>query len=557
MYADRHDALTGQINTLTLHEMKLAKKAAEKKEGPAPELFLEIIAKRNAVKPAPELGSLRGIVSEVRASITALEWQEGGGSSRAGAELAIVKDVLQSAQKIATEQMKVISVLEKEVELFRDTMNTRLEYYKQLQRISDAVAPYQEWRVGMPLDQNEYSLKVADEKIWDGQVSQLKSKRRYLVHLRTESTATDTQRMCIICQQDFETGTLTVCGHTFCRDCIRLWWNEHRSCPMCKKHLKISDFHQISYKPKDLLLQEESSPSRSSADGYEVAEKPSIYADVSTSVLNQIKHVDLDGSYGSKIDFISRHLLWLRQHDPGSKAIIFSQYREFLDVLARAFGQFKIGYTSIDGKGGIERFKSDPGIECFLLHAKAHASGLNLVNATHVFLCEPLINTAIELQAIARIHRIGQHRPTTIWMYLVSDTVEESIYDISVGRRLAHMQQSKTRSISKSKDTATSSRSGTATPNDAGLLENSIDAANSMELQAAALSKLLTNGKSGGELVGKEDLWQCLFGKVKRRSNTAADVMLGVGGEGADTSMDRFLRGEAADNRRLELGIGE
>ena len=53
-------------------------------------------------------------------------------------------------------------------------------------------------------------------------------------------------------------------------------------------------------------------------------------------------------------------------------------------------------------------------MECFFLHAKAQASGLNLVNATHVFLCEPLINTAIELQAIARVHRIGQHNPTTV-----------------------------------------------------------------------------------------------------------------------------------------------
>ena len=73
------------------------------------------------------------------------------------------------------------------------------------------------------------------------------------------------------------------------------------------------------------------------------------------------------------------------------------------------------------------------------MDAKANSSGLNLVNATHVFLCEPLINTALELQAIAKVHRIGQHLPTTVWMYLVEDTVEKSIYEISVSRRISHM----------------------------------------------------------------------------------------------------------------------
>jgi E3 ubiquitin-protein ligase SHPRH len=151
--------------------------------------------------------------------------------------------------------------------------------------------------------------------------------------------------------------------------------------------------------------------------------------------------------------------------------------------------------------------QKDPYIEAFLLDAKSDSSGLNLVNATYVFLCEPLINPAIELQAIARVHRIGQQRPTTIFMYLVDNTVEEAIYDISVARRLEHMN-----SASKSAD-ASASASRAVTPMAAE--EKSLEKANSAEMEAAPLQQLLSKG-GGGEAVQNDDLWQCLFGRPRR-----------------------------------------
>ena len=217
------------------------------------------------------------------------------------------------------------------------------------------------------------------------------------------------------------------------------------------------------------------------------------------SILNQIKDIDLDGSFGTKIDSLARHLLWIRQHDAGAKSIVFSQYRDFLDVLGRAFSQFKISYTGIDKKDGIQRFKNEVGVECFFLHAAAQSSGLNLVNATHVILCEPLINTAIELQAIARVHRIGQHHETTVWMYLVDGTVEKSIYDISVQRRLALLGQ-----VQGHSDQA---------------VENQLDVANNLEMEQTPISSVLTKGSSGGELVKKEDLWNCLFSSRLKRGD--------------------------------------
>ncbi|KAH8422920.1 putative SNF2 family helicase/ATPase [Aspergillus melleus] len=531
MFADRHDALTGQKNVLIAHEVKSGIVQAQKGEGPSPTLFLELMGTRSNIKPDPQLGSLRGIISEIRSLATSLEWQAGGGSSRAQAELEVVSLILQNSSQMASEQAKIASSLEREVELFRDTMNSRLEYYRQLQQVSDTVAPYDEESVGKPLDETAFDAKLRQEGVTEEKISALRAKRRYLIHLRDESGAGDTSKICVICQSSFEVGVLTVCGHKYCKDCLRLWWHQHRTCPTCKKRLKATDVHQITYKPQEFVVQEERTPAKIDTDS---SPKNSIYADIGSGTLKEIKNIDLNSSFGTKIDTLARHILWLREHDPGAKSVVFSQYKSFLDVLGTAFSRFKIGYSSVDSKDGIQLFKSDPSIECFLLHAKAHSSGLNLVNATHVFLCEPLINTAIELQAIARVHRIGQHLPTTVWMYLVNDTVEESIYDLSVTRRLSHIARKERGKTPDDEDLATN------------LTEAAIDSANSLEVQDAALAKLMAGGASGGELVKKDDLWQCLFGRPNDRKEVNGHSA------GAEREVARFLRGEAAEQRRID-----
>ena len=92
------------------------------------------------------------------------------------------------------------------------------------------------------------------------------------------------------------------------------------------------------------------------------SEHSSIYSGIRGAILDQIKNIDLDGSFGTKIDTLARHILWIREYDPGAKSVVFSQYKDFLDVLARAFSQFKIGFTGIDRKDGIQKFKNDPSV---------------------------------------------------------------------------------------------------------------------------------------------------------------------------------------------------
>lgn len=138
-----------------------------------------------------------------------------------------------------------------------------------------------------------------------------------------------------------------------------MWWNQHRTCPACKKRLTATDFHEITYRPQDLVVQEENTPTKFEQG---CASNNSIYTDISRSMLKQINETKLDAFYGSKIDTLARHILWLRAHDPGSKAVVFSQYRGFLGILGAAFSRFKIGHSSIDNKGGIEDFKNNPAV---------------------------------------------------------------------------------------------------------------------------------------------------------------------------------------------------
>ena len=248
LVADRHDILTGQHNELISHEMSVAFKQGKEGQGHSPELLLKLLTLRDKIKPTKEVGSVRGTITELRELKTTLRGANEKGNSRTASELLIVNGALEHLHQISIQQTKAVVGLDREIELFKDTMNLRLEYYRQLQQISDTVAPYEEdlseeARNTILLD------KTAAESRTQARIARLKSKGRYLVYLRDEATNVDSQKLCIICQQTYEVGILTSCGHSYCIECLRLWWASHRNCPTCKKHLTRNDFHQITYVP--------------------------------------------------------------------------------------------------------------------------------------------------------------------------------------------------------------------------------------------------------------------------------------------------------------------
>ncbi|KAK3956499.1 SNF2 family N-terminal domain-containing protein [Pseudoneurospora amorphoporcata] len=583
--ADRQAVISAQRNGLIEHEvgvmLNMARGDMEVEEGQEPpesaKRILELFAFRQSIKPKFTEGdghtSLKGIISKLRALMTDLRHQEASGSKRARLELALAEKLFKSTQAQHADQGKAAAAMEIEVEKFTDILNARLDFYRQLQQVSDSVEEY----TGAT---NEEALQRAinEEERLKTKVATAQSKHRYLLHLKKKDASSEEERMCVICQCSFSIGVLTVCGHQFCKECISMWFAAHHNCPVCKRALNRSNLHDITYKPQELKVHSEGHNKQLVQRGQLTSQPTSpskskkhsaIYTEFNPSKLAEIQNIDLENGphYTTKVDTLLRHLLWLRQSDLGAKSIVFSQYSDFLHVLAQAFERYRIGYSSFDqgAISSVASFRDDPSIEVFLLHARAHASGLNLVNASHVFLCEPLLNTALELQAIARVDRIGQKQETTVWLYIVDGTVEQNVYELSVKRRLEHMERRNTSSSSTTKAKGTK---GKGKESDSEMI--SLDAANAQEMQQAHLSRLMGKGSDGvvGEAVDQNDLWTCLFGGVKPAAGQPPTTG-GTGGSGRGNDADEerelvenpvtrgFLAGEAAEERSRGREGGE
>jgi E3 ubiquitin-protein ligase SHPRH len=234
MVADRHLAVTGLKNDLIDHEMRFTRNQALEGKGHAPELLLKLLESRDKLRPGVKEGSLKGAISSVRALETNLQWQADGGNLRAKNELLIVQDQLAQIQAISSAQTKAVADLEKDLILFGMTMNRRLEYYRQLQHISDTVAPWKE-ELDEQLDEAALAKQQQREVQAGDNLRRVESKRRYLLTIREgNDKADDQQRICKICTDEIEVGVLTICGHQYCKECIQAWYNARRTCPVSK-----------------------------------------------------------------------------------------------------------------------------------------------------------------------------------------------------------------------------------------------------------------------------------------------------------------------------------
>lgn len=217
---------------------------------------------------------------------------------------------------------------------------------------------------------------------------------------------------CPICKHQIRNRAATPCGHEFCFDCIRTALVKRAGrkmvCPICRTKTTLADLTIITQESK-----------------------------LSSTTLPQgVKDVQMkgQGDYGAKVETVVKYILSLGVTEPGAKSLVFSRFSGPLDLLAAALERNGIGYEQLKGSAKarsdqVGRFLKHPKTRVLLVSLRTDASGLTLVQATHVFLLEPSFSAAIEAQAINRIHRIGQTKPCFVHRLVTRGTIEEQIFN--------------------------------------------------------------------------------------------------------------------------------
>lgn len=144
----------------------------------------------------------------------------------------------------------------------------------------------------------------------------------------------------------------------------------------------------------------------------------------------------LVGSKLAEFESIVRELV-----DGSHKALVFSQFTDYLKLLAERLDNMGVKYQYLDGSTPaaerskrVAAFQRGEG-EVFLISLKAGGFGLNLTMADYVLIVDPWWNPAAEDQATGRAHRMGQKRPVTVYRLVTAGSVEERIIDLHREKR--------------------------------------------------------------------------------------------------------------------------
>ncbi|KAF4586100.1 hypothetical protein EYR38_010373 [Pleurotus pulmonarius] len=454
LIADHREAMIKERTILAAHDAKEKRKrhtraALNAAETVAPEirdlddenqaLYVELSYQRKDLVEQLDGRAIKSILTDLKARMTKIK-------SEKDPEKILLRDAIADIHVLLNERAPLLEKLEVDLSSFRKVFNLRVVYFAQLQEISDSVA---QPTIETTLPDTIHAIEVELQEL-DAKINTSKARHRYLAHLAEAGNVQpedddDDDRACILCRHDFIRGFITPCAHIFCEPCLQAWLarKEGKTCPVCRVPVAADQMQRFTVDEAD------KPPERNPKNDAVVPKSRRVieYNAIDASLFEQIQSVSSYGDFGSKIQTLVKHLLYLQQTEPGTKSICFSSWPDSLHILQRALNDNDIPSIRIDQKRGhnsaAKRFRSDPEILVLLLHGERENAGLNITCASRVFLLESVVHHGFEIQvagpfeAIARIDRMGQTRSTEVFCYYAEDTVERNILDLAARQGLS------------------------------------------------------------------------------------------------------------------------
>ncbi|KAG5643859.1 hypothetical protein DXG03_009543 [Asterophora parasitica] len=412
LLADRRQALLNERTLLAAHDVREKKLRHTKAAIRAANVLKEVLYISEEIEVQPEHEVLHLQLSRkrkdlldllngraIKSVLVALNNAATRITKDTDPEKITLKEAVAVLRGLIAEQGPLMDKLEADLVLIRKAFNHRILYFRQLQEISDTVA----------------------EVVWDGTVIEA------LLQTTLEKNELDAEINKSRARQRY-LGNLTKNKQDGIKD----------------------EDDEIAIDP-DTIERFTNAPDKSE-EGKNAQRNPNgeqapksrrqiTYNMIDPNLFNEIKSMESFGDFGSKIQTLICHLTYLENTDPGAKSIVFSAWADSLLIMERALKANGIRCLRIDqkskGESAAKRFKSDPEILVLLLHGERENAGLNVTCASRVFLLESVVHHGFEIQAIARIDRMGQTRPTEVYCYYAEDTVERNILDLAARQGLS------------------------------------------------------------------------------------------------------------------------
>ncbi|XP_028912253.1 E3 ubiquitin-protein ligase SHPRH [Ornithorhynchus anatinus] len=273
------------------------------------------------------------------------------------------------------------------------------------------------------VEQNRVKL-LNDKAVAKSQLQKKLGQLLYLTNLeksQNKTTGGVNPEPCPICARNLgKQWAVLTCGHCFCNECIAIIIEQYsvgtrRSSIKCAICRQTTSHKEISYV-------------------------------FTAETANQEEDIPVKGSHSTKVEAVVRTLKRIQFKCPGAKSLVFSTWQDVLDIISKALYDNNMVFAQINGihkfQENLSAFKYDPKINILLLPLHTGSNGLNIIEATHVLLVEPILNPAHELQAIGRVHRIGQTKPTIVHRFLIKTTIEERMQTMLKTAERSHTSSS-------------------------------------------------------------------------------------------------------------------